>query len=901
MLPALEPDLKNIGEWTATAARQHAQGDHREALMNLRNAGETACRTIVRIAWPGPRGEEAVRGSTYDLLLRLIQGKALAPAEVVSALHVLRTRGNNATHGKPVTGSDSAGALFMAHTLVQHVYTGLLQRRVPQAAADGLAKAMGSATQHEQQAVLKEVLQQETRESAPPAPVGADPADVRRLQDEQELHRNRIGDMEALLRQLAEREAQQRAAVVEVVAPPAAVAPGRRRWWPWAAAGGLVVMAAAGYWAARGTAPAEPGPVVAVADTTITTALILPLAVLQDNPGLALHFEEALAARLREHTEGEHPALRIIVADTTLAAAPTEDQAHRLAEQHAADVVLYGELFEPTATDSGRLAVQFVGTSMGRWPKGDLDTLAFRTLTDSGAVRALRAAQALVKTVIAQRYYGDNRPSDALAVLYNVPLVLTDGITTVHLMRARCHRLMGDFGPALREMEAALALKPTDPDVLAYMGRVLKENGNLTAAIGYYEKAIAQQPGNANWMMALVGIVGTREHPEHFDPPYARRLCQQALAADSSNAGAWELHGEILIEDKRYGDARRALERALDLDPGYTYAKYQLAQVLAVRTKPPDLKGAQRLLREVVGADSTNTHAMLLLGQVLGKGSLEDRALADRLLRKTQHKDPRWELAALQTRARAAYDTRNDTLAMRLLREVWAVDSSDVTYGVKMAVLHGDNNEAAAVDMLLRCYAIDSMHHMVNLNLGIHYLKHARTNDQRKPALFHLERALATDPYDPFTLSELGVALVEQGNLVRAQTMLERLLRAKPDDFVGNAYMGIVHLKSNRYTEAVPLLRRALALQPEDPTLAIHLATTYMHLQPVRAADARTVLERALQHRPSEPMLHLHLYSALLVLKDNHRAADHYRQAIALDPQLRSDAVEKGLSYLGVW
>lgn len=171
MLPALEPDLKNIGEWTATAARQHAQGDHREALMNLRNAGETACRTIVRIAWPGPRGEEAVRGSTYDLLLRLIQGKALAPAEVVSALHVLRTRGNNATHGKPVTGSDSAGALFMAHTLVQHVYTGLLQRRVPQAAADGLAKAMGSATQHEQQAVLKEVLQQETRESAPPAPL----------------------------------------------------------------------------------------------------------------------------------------------------------------------------------------------------------------------------------------------------------------------------------------------------------------------------------------------------------------------------------------------------------------------------------------------------------------------------------------------------------------------------------------------------------------------------------------------------------------------------------------------------------------------------------------------------------------------------------------------------------
>ena len=127
MTSALETDLGNIAEWSAAAARHHAVGAHREALMHMRNVGEVACRVIIRSAWSGPRGEQAIAGARNEDLLRVIQNKALAPAEVVSALHVLRTRGNNADHAKPVTASDSAGALFMLEALLAHLFQAFVQ------------------------------------------------------------------------------------------------------------------------------------------------------------------------------------------------------------------------------------------------------------------------------------------------------------------------------------------------------------------------------------------------------------------------------------------------------------------------------------------------------------------------------------------------------------------------------------------------------------------------------------------------------------------------------------------------------------------------------------------------------------------------------------------------------
>ncbi|MBK8948027.1 MAG: hypothetical protein IPM68_03960 [Flavobacteriales bacterium] len=356
MVPSLEDDLRNIAEWAEAAARHHGNGLPREALMHGRNIGEAASRVIIRMAWPGRRGEDELQLPQFDLLLRTIQNKALAPPDIVSALHVLRTRGNNALHGKAVSTSDSAGALFMsAEALLAHLYGALQHRPVPASVAGAIDQALGGRAEHDHREALRDMLREVLREEVrdqPPTPIAPalDPATVRRMEAEQEEHRARILDMEQLVRQVAARGAEPPASEHHAALQPARES--RAGWW--VAATVLAVLATTSLLI---IAPWESGTRASlpVADSTVTTVLILPFALMQDDPNLNLRFEQATAERLRTRIREGDLAMRVFLADTVIGTVPPDDTALAIARRHHADVVFYGELFEPTSADSGRV------------------------------------------------------------------------------------------------------------------------------------------------------------------------------------------------------------------------------------------------------------------------------------------------------------------------------------------------------------------------------------------------------------------------------------------------------------------------------------------------------------------------------------------------------------------
>lgn len=904
MAPDLEEDLKRIAEWAEALAGHHRNGLPREALMHGRNLGEAACRVIIRVAWPGRRGEDELRSGQFDLLLRTIQNKALAPPEIVSALHVLRTRGNNALHGRPVSANDSAGALFMVQALLGYLYGTLLQRQVPTAAARAMEQAMGGKSQPEQRnamrGMLREVLREETRSAAPPPATTSDTADVRRIEAEQEDHRARIRDMEELVKQLAAREAH-----APATSPLTAIArepPARTRkfGWPVAAVVLLLVVIASVLvmraWKDRPTSEVALAP-----DSTVTTVLILPFALMQDNPNLNLRIEQSMEDRLKSGIREGKLAMRVLTMDTTISAMPPEDSALAIARRQHADLIFYGELFEPTSIDSGRVHIRFISTGVGNWPKGDLGALGFRTLADSGAIRAQLAVQGIAELALANRLYNNGQASAALAILYEVPRVNTDWTVTTHILRARCHRFVGDLAPAIREMNAAIALAPDNAETMADMGSVLKANGDRAAAIGFYERAIASQPRNVPWLLSLAYLLGDRSRPETFDLARVRALSVRALEADSTSAGAWALHGNILGNDGDYTGARTALERAIALDSTSHGAMYALASLLLFNTTPPDYPKAEELLRTSIRMDSSNTAAVMLLAKVLTNGPHKDPVLADRLFRKANAADPSLELQALTSRARAAYAAHQDQKALDLYQELWAKDSSDLTVGVRIAILLQQlGKEPMSAAMLLRCYAIDSMNHGVNLNLGITYSERDTPADRAK-AIKHLERALQTDPQDRDALERLGMALVEDAQYESAVPVLERLLKVDPDNHIGNGYLGSLMVRSGHREKAMHYFEKSLTTDPGDPIVCGNLATLYMKLQPPRLADAQFLLERALKEDQDNPSLHMSLCSVLMEEGDFAGAADHYRKAIAVKPRFRSASVERKLADHGVW
>jgi len=894
----LETGLKNIGEWSEAAARHHAVGAYREALMHGRISGEEACRVIIRVAWPGKRGEDGAEGVPYDLLLRSIQGRALAPPTIVSALHVLRTRGNNALHGGPVNASDSAGALFMLHALMEHIFGSLLQRKVPEAAASALDDALnGRSAPNDHEQVLREALVQEARaenQGSGAAPA-ADPADLRRIEAEQEAHRARIRDMEELLRQMAARR------VPEQEEPVVSVPERKNNSWRWIAASLVAVGIVAAFllFRPREHVPTRTG--LPAPDSTVTTVLILPFAVMQDDPNLDLRFEQLIVDRLRARITAAHLPLRVFIADTSLRSLPAEKDAIDIALRYHADVIFYGELFEPAAMDSGQVRIRFIMPGAENELGSDLATRGFRSLADSASVRIQLAVQGIVELELARRLYAAGHPSAALAVLYDAPYVDKGRTLAAHRMRAACHSAMGDLAPAMRELEEALAMDPGNGATLAAMGRTLSRNGDRTAAIGFYEKAIAMEPRNAMWLLDLADLCGDRSDPAHLDIPRVRGLSAQALAADSTLSRAWDLHGQVLAVDGHYTGARAAYERAIALDSTAASPKYYLAYLLFHSMNPPPWAETEMLLRETVRLDSSHARAMLLLARVLGQGPNKDPALADRLFLRAQSRDPRLEREALARRAKAALDSHDDANALRLYRQLWSMTGPDATSGLPIAVLlYRLGDRSGSMDMLLRCYALDSMHHGVNSNLGTLYEEQGTTDGRRK-AIFHLERARTTDPYDITVLERLGMTLALDGQFDRAVPVLEHAVAVDQKSAVGNGYLGMILARRGRNSEAVIHLERSLAADPSAGPVDRELGLLYAEETPPRSAKARPLLQRALQAAPDDARLHMAMVNVLWEEEDWNGAAEHYRRAVELEPKRRSTSVEQWLVQHGVW
>lgn len=664
----------------------------------------------------------------------------------------------------------------------------------------------------------------------------------------------------------------------------------------------VVLLAGAAVFLLQGPPDAAPAqPAATRADPGLTSVLILPFTVLQDDPALRIRFDEAIRNRLLARIKEGGLDMQVQVADTVLRSTLTADSAVAIGLRHGADLVFFGELYEPTASDSGRITVRFTGTAGARWPSGDLGPRTFRTLADSAAIRTQLAVQTIAELSLAYRFMADKQWSKALTVLYGTPIITQEGGISVHTLRARAHYHAHDLAPAIREMEAALALDPDKAQANAEMARVLAGNGNYTAAIGFYGKAIAKEPKQADWLMALANIVG-QAGSEHFDKDKVRALVRRALEADSTHSGAWCMQGEIHMADGRFSEARIALERAYALDSTSVQAQHDLAELLAVHIKPPDKERAEMLLRKVLRADSSRSHALMLLAQLLSTGPNRDTLLADRLFRKSREKDPRWEYAALKGRGKVAAERGDAEEALRHYTAAWSLDSGDVSLGIKIAKLHSDLRQVnQAHSMLLRCYARDSMDHMANLNLGRMYLHTGANAHQAQLALMHLERALLTDPYDLLNLSELGIAQFNAENPRRAAEVFNLLLARDPAHSVAHRYLGVMAQEQGDFRASRMHYEMALVANPDDEVVCGNLATLLLAQRPPQAADAAALLRRVLKRSPQDAIAHLNMVSALLELNEYAPAAAHYRRVLELRPALRQPFIESQLAEHGYW
>ncbi len=156
---------------------------------------------------------------------------------------------------------------------------------------------------------------------------------------------------------------------------------------------------------------------------------------------------------------------------------------------------------------------------------------------------------------------------------------------------------------ALASFQAALALAPGRPSVLANLGATQLRLGQWAAAADAFAQAAQADPSHVDAWLALAHCRLRLERPAQ-----ALQALDQALAIDPTLAEAWSQRGSLLRDTGQYAEAARCFEQALAHGADETLHRFYLASVQAGQAAPaqPPREYVEALFDDY--ADDFQTH-----------------------------------------------------------------------------------------------------------------------------------------------------------------------------------------------------------------------------------------------------------------------------------------------------
>jgi tetratricopeptide (TPR) repeat protein len=175
--------------------------------------------------------------------------------------------------------------------------------------------------------------------------------------------------------------------------------------------------------------------------------------------------------------------------------------------------------------------------------------------------------------------------------------------------------------------------------------------------------------------------------------------------------------------------------------------------------------------------------------------------------------------------------------------------------------------------------------------LGVVLLKSGHLEQAAKK----FEKALELYPHFADACTHLGLALMKQGNISKALTVLKRSValdhaQPLPHVYLANALelTGDFHLAEHEYEIAT-------RLAPESAELRFRLATCQLHLGNAMAAAEN--YRACLKLKPDYPQAHANLAVALLHAERIPEAITSLAHALALNPESTEALFGLGLAY----
>ncbi|MEJ2456450.1 MAG: sulfotransferase [Candidatus Thiodiazotropha sp.] len=388
-----------------------------------------------------------------------------------------------------------------------------------------------------------------------------------------------------------------------------------------------------------------------------------------------------------------------------------------------------------------------------------------------------------------------------------------------------------------------------------------------------------------------------------------RRLAEAMEAVPQASPLHYALLAEIRYAQEDFDDAQQLATKALELDPGLSEAKFQLASALLAKQEVDaaqtlfselgeeladdarflsqmaqlsvckhDFRRAYDYAAEAVQRQPDNSRSLSLQAKIrlMQKRFTETAALARKAVKLDRNNLDGWTMLI-----RAILATSKKGAADKELRQIRKSIPLPQLVDVEVAdywIVRGDYAEADRIlQEVLAAHPNYPRAYQVQTNL------YSKTMQWSK-AIEAGYKALGFSPYSLSIWRKIGIALAENEEYFVAMGWLHKTLLANPEDIlVGTLYARTLH-QLREYKAADDLFRQIIREQPDTPSILHLYALLLMDME--RHKEAVALIQRAYELAKQDYRIQMNLAMAYGNAGDFEAARAIYRKIMAEKPEI---------------
>lgn len=406
-------------------------------------------------------------------------------------------------------------------------------------------------------------------------------------------------------------------------------------------------------------------------------------------------------------------------------------------------------------------------------------------------------------------------------------------------------------------------------------GQNAHERGDLNLAVSLYTGALAADPSlfQAYYQRAMALAALGRSEEAEAD-------LRKTISLKPDFARAHRALGQLFLDRGLLEDAKRELERAMELEPKLPGTRIYYASALL---RSNEAERASALLRQAIADGEATALAYALLGLAEERSGRIEEAMSS--YSRAIELDSS-EAIAREGRARI-FEARGQVA--RAIEEILVAHRARPSRDLSLwlARLYARSGQPAAAIHIYRELLREKP---VDRALRIEMIRLMIESGMTEEAAREAEPLLGANASDPELLLLVADIYFKDRPEVAAG-YLRRAVEADPANFAARAKLGIALVRSRQFQEAIPILEEALARDPEDQSARAWLATALFELKQYQRAALE--FARLASAKPNLATARYFLAISLDRMGDCSAALEQYRKFVQIaDPASNKKEIE---------